>query len=481
MIKKWMQQLRCTAFSLLSNIGVYFFCAFIVYGIPLLRPLLYTPVIGKVIYYRALLWDIERYLIMAWGMALYMLRLQRRIECASEQIRWDLRILAVLLVWLAVPFTIRFGLTKNVFFSVHDSLLVFFVIFAISSEEVGARRERIMDVVSALFAALSVLVAGTMLYCAVTVQTFGEFGVVEGQKLCMGMHHNSSGIQALCCTMLCMIGVVRRKSVAGKLAHLVPTVMMALVVVLTQSRTSRYCLLAALALCVYGMMAGSSRIRHALLRHAVGAVLALAVLVSGYAVSSVITDAALEHYAYAKAEVSRAEEFPLIAQAKAEEEEKAKEVVVQEARGAGDASFTGRTSIWRNVLNLWKESPKHMLIGFGSGNAAGLIVEGTLLANETAITTHNAYLQYMMDFGMIGFALIFAFLCLMVPTCVRVFFAHNGKLTPGYRILCALVVAALIEGMMESETLMALTPLNIAMFFALGLLFSAGTDMKKNG
>lgn len=478
MIRKYTHRLCCMMFSLLSNVGVYVFCAFTVYAIPMLAPLLNAPVIGKVIYYRAILWETERYLITAWGLALCLLRLQRQTQCAPVQDRWDLRILAVLIAWLAVPFTIRFGLTRNVFYSAHDSLLVFFAMYAIASDQTGADRERIMDVVSALFAAMSALVAGTLLYCAVTVQTFGEFGVVDGHKLCMGMHHNSSGIHALCCVMMCMIGAARRKSLAGKLLHLIPTAMMTLVVVLTQSRTSRYCLLAALALCAYGVIAGSGRIRRVVFRHAAGVVVAAAVLVCGYASASMMTDAALEHYAYAKENVSREPAVSLIAQAKAEEKGTPKKIVVRKARGAGDMSFTGRTSIWRNVFELWKENPKHMVIGFGAGNTGALITEDTLLEDETAISTHNTYLQYATDFGLIGFGLMMAFLCMMVPPCVRVFFARNGRVKPGYRVLCAMVVAALLEGMMESVTLNALSPLNIIMMFSLGLIVSCDRDLK---
>ena len=62
---------------------------------------------------------------------------------------------------------------------------------------------------------------------------------------------------SVCCTLMCLLGVCRRKHFISKLAHLVPALMMAAVVVLTQSRTARYSMLVAWAVGAYGAVAGN--------------------------------------------------------------------------------------------------------------------------------------------------------------------------------------------------------------------------------
>ena len=118
----------------------------------------------------------------------------------------------------------------------------------------------LMDVAVALFAVISFVMGASLLYCAYTAQTFGQelsemaFGLYTQKEandtmyiLTAGLHYNSTGMFSVCCTLMCLLGVCRRKHFISKLAHLVPALMMAAVVVLTQSRTARYSMLVAWA------------------------------------------------------------------------------------------------------------------------------------------------------------------------------------------------------------------------------------------
>jgi len=453
-----------------SNEAAFVFAAFVVYGVLSMGPLaLYKDVVVQ----------LERYLIVPWGMALCLVRLERQGKGQRQAFRWDLCVLFVLLLWIIVPFALRFGMTGDNVFSWHSWAVIFFGVYALTSEGSAEHRERLLDVSSALFAVFSFVLGALLLYCAATGKAFGKpysqygFGVHNRAQLCMGMHHNSSGIIALCCALMSAIGFFRRRNWLARLAHLVPSMLMGIVVVLTQSRTSRYCLLASLALGCWGAVAGGGKIRRPAMRHAAGLLLAAIVLAVGYAASSAMTDAALDHYAQLHAQ---AKQEAAIAAGK----EQAENMTVKSktARGSGDMSFTGRTTIWKNVAKLWKENPKYLVIGHGVGRIAKRIMEGTIVERDGAVysTTHNTYLQFIADFGLIGFLLMAAFLAMQILPCMRVFFAAGQ--TPGYRVLCGVVVGGLLTGMMESVTLTAMNPINIMTFFALALIAGRDRDMR---
>ena len=54
-----------------------------------------------------------------------------------------------------------------------------------------------------------------------------------------------------------------------------------------------------------------------------------------------------------------------------------------------------------------------------------------MLESGGSTPAHNAYLQYAADFGLIGFALLAAFLAMQVLPCLRVFFARVNAVMPG--------------------------------------------------
>lgn len=67
------------------------------------------------------------------------------------------------------------------------------------------------------------------------------------------------------------------------------------------------------------------------------------------------------------------------------------------------------------------------------------------------MTTHNAYLGFITNYGLIGFALLCCFFGSMAGPMCRAFFAPKGRAHAGDRVLAMIVVAALLTSLMESE------------------------------
>jgi O-antigen ligase len=68
-----------------------------------------------------------------------------------------------------------------------------------------------------------------------------------------------------------------------------------------------------------------------------------------------------------------------------------------------DATFTGRTVIWERVIEVWSESP---LLGYGYAAGNENVLAPRLIGGvfESAVDSHNAYLDLMIDLGLIGLA-----------------------------------------------------------------------------
>ena len=143
-------------------------------------------------------------------------------------------------------------------------------------------------------------------------------------------------------------------------------------------------------------------------------------------------------------------------------------------RAGIDASFSDRTTIWTNLFALWRESPKHLLIGNGVGRTGSRIVAGTVHEENGAVAVHNTYLQFIADFGLIGFGLLLAFFAVIARPLLRAFFDRSAGRIAGTHALSAMAVAALATGMMESAPLGAMTPMNLMLYLALAMLVGAG-------
>lgn len=396
----------------------------------------------------------------------------------------DIWLLALLSLWLTVPFIYRFGAELFTVSTAFNYILCFFAFYASVRQSDAVRRARQLDVACALVGLLSIALGGALLYCAATGEVFYSywdtlyFGVVKGQ-LQHSMHYNTTAMLALVCTMMCLVGLCRSRRKPAALFYLAGVVIMALVVVLTQSRTARYAMLAAFAVGTWNGLAAYLPVRRNALRQAAALACAAVVLVGGYVLCRQITDAALAHYAGLPSPVIESVLPGAIAEEEAKEEKTEQKEKALKARKAGDSTFSDRTNIWKNVFKNWRENPKYMFIGNGAGRTKWLITENTIHEAAGYVKVHNAYLHFAAEFGLIGFAVLAAFMLSIVPSVLRVFFARADKRMPGGCALCMLLISILATGMMEIEPLDGMTVMNMALFFALAQLAGAGREMKR--
>lgn len=240
------------------------------------------------------------YIVIPWGAVLCLLRLQRR-AASLEPARADVVTLFVLYLWILVPFAIRFGFTGKNATAWYGYAVMFFGIYASISERKQREREMLMATMSVLSAVFAYVFCGALLFCAwsgtIYVADLGPFGfgVVEGW-LCSGVHYNITGMIVISLCMMCVMGVGYYRNILLKLFCLIPAVMSMAVIVLSQSRTSRYALLAVLAAAAF------DGVRRALCRRNVAAGLLAAVLAGavvlggGYWGADRMTRAAIAHY-----------------------------------------------------------------------------------------------------------------------------------------------------------------------------------------
>ena len=477
------------------------------------------------------------YIVIPWGAALCLLRLQRR-AASLEPARADVVTLFVLYLWILVPFAIRFGFTGKNATAWYGYAVMFFGIYASISERKQREREMLMATMSVLSAVFAYVFCGALLFCAwsgtiyaADLGPFG-FGVVNGW-LCSGVHYNITGMIVISLCMMCVMGMGYYRNILLKLFCLIPAVMSMAVIVLSQSRTSRYALLAVLAAAAF------DGVRRALCRRNVAAGLLAAVLAGavvlggGYWGADRMTRAAIAHYnqlAYdaalqaalaEQAEAQQAEpsaeettaEAPVEPSAEEAPEAQPTEPSAEEAPEAQptepsaeevseasveataepavpeiqisevqarvlantDGSFSNRTDIWRAVFMLWHDNPKMMMIGNGVNQTGHKI--GQYISWTDGVAVHNAYLQWAADFGLIGLVPQIVFLAIAVWQTIRVFFA--SKRPRGALGLCMMAFAGLLIGMMESATLNAMLPINLMFMFALAQLSAMSRDIAK--
>ena len=462
---------------------------------------------------------VYHFIVVPWGAALCLLRLQRR-SADHKKTHSDVATLFILYAWLVAPFAFRFGMTFNNLSAWSGYGTVFFGIYASVSEAGKERRQNMLALASGLFAVFTVIWSGFLLRYAMTASNFDAgiggnvFGVQDGY-LYAGVHYNITGMAALSLCMMSLAACGCAKNPLLKAACIIPAAMSAAVVVLTQSRTSRYALLFALAIGAFDLLSRALASKGKGVALAVALLSAAVILAGGYEVSQFATEAALDHYAVVRAERAAAEpqeeasdDIPAEEAEQPEEEQTDISAGEQEpaeapnaeeqadilpegetdaqipdepetiedvpagdgltVRPGVDSTFSDRTTIWKNVLRTWQEEPKMMIIGNGVGHTGSKIVEGTIHEQNGAVAVHNTYLQWAADFGLIGFALMVVFLVIALRQALRVFLAK--KRPRGAVAMCMMAAAALAVGMMESATLGAMTPINIVFMFALAQL-----------
>lgn len=490
-----------------TNTSLFVFAAFLFSGVLGMSPLTW---------YQDAVTQFFRFILVPWGMTLAFAQLTRRQDAPMTM---DAAILFVLLVWMTVPFIYRFGLTFNNINAACGYAMVFFGVYVSLRDESPARRERLLDWACAAFGLFSLIYGGALLYCAATVQVFAAdlgdfgFGICGGMYLCGGTHYNITGMTSVCCAMFCICGAERARRLWQRLLYILGAVMMMIVIVLTQSRTARYVLLIALAAGVFCRIYAGGPARR-LLRAGVAVLAAGAVLVAGYFGAARLSDAAFMHYVHvgeqraAQAVHDRQEEGNLPApeellhgaaatdepvqggneqpepvqddngqlqavQGEAGADQAAIQGPQPKARPAVDATFSGRTEIWANIFRMWQENPKNLLIGNGVGRTGSIVVQGTSQESLGAIALHNTYFQFIADYGLIGFGMLLVFFLLILGRCVRAFLRGGAELS-GILPMSMLVLAILATGLMESAPLGEMTPMNVVLFFALGVLVPRG-------
>ena len=456
-MEKMVNAVRRWMLRLIADETLYLFFAFVFAGVLCASPFYWRQQAIELL---------SSYVMIPWSVALMVLRLQR--ADARALLKRDSLLLTAMFLWVTVPFFLRFGLTFNNVSSWHGHAAVFFAVYAMTREEEREMRGAMFDRLCALFALLSTAFGALLLYCAVTGQTYGQdtgaelFGVVNG-CLQSGVHYNHTGMISVCMLMMCIAGACRRKGGVARLMHLIPAAMMTVVVVLTQSRTARYSVLLAFAAGAYGALQAALPVKKAVLRHGAALAVALAVLVGGYIGAGRLTDAAIAHYNGGAPDAAQDVQT-----------EQAAAQVELEARAASDASFSDRTTIWKNLIELWKNDPKYFLIGNGIGRTGSRIVKGTIHEAAGAVAVHNTYLQLAADFGFVGVLLTLAFFLTVLVPALRLFFAPAKAGYAGARALCMLVIACLATGMMESQPLGTMTPMNMMLYYALAVISAEG-------
>lgn len=481
MMEKMTKRVCAALFAVAQNVSLFVFTAFFVTGILCMEPM---------VWYREAIDLVNQYVVFPWGMALCLLRLERRRAEGWPAVRRDIQVLFVLLLWIAVPFMLRFGITFNNMGAWYNHAVVYFGVYAFMSEKPFAQREQLFDIMVLLCGVLTFALSGALLYCAATAKTIYHgaqsigFGLYAGAHICHGVHYNLSGMIMVCLAMMTLAGVSRARALPLRAFFAVGAGMMLLAVVLTQSRTARYASIIALSVGAYGVIAGRARIKRPAMRQLTAIAAAAAVLVISYVGAARLTDAALAHYAKIQNARAQGEVVGVIDQtmdaiiAPALAEENAQEVAQPlEAREAVDSTFSDRTTIWKNLFDLWAENPKYLIIGNGVGRTGSRVVKGTIHEEAGAVQLHNTYLQHTADFGLIGTALLALFFVLLIRPLLYVFFARGEKRRPGYTALCMLVIAMLATGMMESAPLGGFSPSNMMLFFSLALLAGRGHDL----
>lgn len=290
MIRRITEGTRRALLAVAGNVSLFVTTAFFVTGLLIL---------GPNVWWREYIDIFERYVLIPWGMALCLLRLERRVRAEQDGMRWDLGVLFVLLAWIVIPFALRFGNTFNNSGSWHNHTVLFFGVYALTTEEGPARRERLFDLAALLFALCSLALGAALLYCVAAVRKFGDaqfaFGVCDGMYLCANGHYNTTGMLAVCCALMALAGACRFKNGLLRLLCAVSVILMTLVTVLTQSRTARYALIAAYAVVVFGEVLFTERIRRAAVRGMAAVLAACVMAAAGYGGAAALTDAAVAH------------------------------------------------------------------------------------------------------------------------------------------------------------------------------------------
>ena len=122
------------------------------------------------------------------------------------------------------------------------------------------------------------------------------------------------------------------------------------------------------------------------------------------------------------------------------------EVVARDFSDA--ATFNGRTQIWLGVWNGIQENPSILLIGTGPEKASEVM--SPYFPPESPIGIfHNSLVGTLVSYGLPGLALALVFLVLVAVASLRLCFGKKSDHPLAVRLLPAVLLFTVIEGMME--------------------------------
>ncbi|HWQ98881.1 MAG TPA: O-antigen ligase family protein [Clostridia bacterium] len=124
-------------------------------------------------------------------------------------------------------------------------------------------------------------------------------------------------------------------------------------------------------------------------------------------------------------------------------------------------SFNGRTEIWSGVFRGLLENPKILLIGTGP-TVASAVMSPYFPPNSPVGIFHNSLLGVLAAFGIPGLLLLLAFLIMSAVASIRVSFGKRVLQPLAVKLLPAVLLFTVAEGMME-DFLFALVTLNIVL------------------
>jgi len=169
--------------------------------------------------------------------------------------------------------------------------------------------------------------------------------------------------------------------------------------------------------------------------------------------------------------VAQASNIAVASQSGANEEEIA-------ARDLSDAdNFNGRTDIWLGVWNGLLENPKILAFGTGPTLASGVMTP-YFPADSPIGIFHNSLLGTLVAFGVPGLILAVAFIALVARAAIRLSFGRKQMQSLAVRMLPAVVLFAVSEGMME-DFLFSVCALNIVwvwFMIAAGFILRLGKE-----
>lgn len=148
-------------------------------------------------------------------------------------------------------------------------------------------------------------------------------------------------------------------------------------------------------------------------------------------------------------------------------------------RDSGFTGMNGRIGIWMRGLELFLNKP---VIGWGMDNLDYALREIGVDGYFVRGNLHNTYLDVLVDFGILGFACLMAYLLLMLSRVIAFFRNNKGDTWYMGTIMLGCVAAFLLDAVADSTLLASVYPTSIG-FWMIASRFAGLMDeeSKDNG